>query len=223
MDQKVRAYADRQADNKRMMDNNSKDNNAQQPSYKKQNVARAYFAGPSENKEYAETLPSYNKSKFHHNGPCTVRAYADRQADNKRMMDNNSRDNNAQQPSYKKQNVARAYFPGPSENKEYAETLPSCNKSKFHHNGLCTVMCANCKRVGHFTRDCRSPTAANIRRTLTCFECGNQGHYHSKYLKLRNQNRRNQAGSGEARERVYALGGVKADQYPINVEDEADA
>ncbi|GKD02583.1 hypothetical protein Tco_1177557 [Tanacetum coccineum] len=51
----------------------------------------------------------------------------------------------------------------------------------------------------------------------------NQGHYRSEYLKLKNQNHRNQAGSGEARGRVYALGGGEADQSPINVEDEANA
>ncbi|GJW22786.1 retrovirus-related pol polyprotein from transposon 17.6 [Tanacetum coccineum] len=125
-----------------------------------------------------------------------VRVYVDRQADNKRRMDNNSRDNNVQQPSYKRQNVARAYSVRPSK-KEYAETLPLCNKCKFYHNGPCTVTCTNCKRVGHFTRDCRSPTAANNQRTLTCFECGNQGHYRTECPKLKNQNRGNQAGSGK--------------------------
>ncbi|GJR53933.1 hypothetical protein Tco_1404454 [Tanacetum coccineum] len=152
-----------------------------------------------------------------------VRAYADRQADNKRRMNNNSRDNNAQQLPYKRQNVARAYSVGPSEKKEYARTLPLCNKCKFHHNGPCTVTCANYKRVGHLTRDCRSPTAANNQRTLTYFECGNQGHYRSECLKLKNQNRGNQVGSSKARGRVYALGGGEADQSLINVEDEADA
>ncbi|GKC45159.1 reverse transcriptase domain-containing protein [Tanacetum coccineum] len=39
------------------MDNNPKDNHVQQPAYKRQNVARAYTAGPSEKKEYAGTLP----------------------------------------------------------------------------------------------------------------------------------------------------------------------
>ncbi|GKC35603.1 hypothetical protein Tco_1047987 [Tanacetum coccineum] len=62
-----------------------------------------------------------------------VRAYADRQADNKRRMNNNSRDNNAQQLPYKRQNVARAYSVGPSEKKEYARTLPLCNKPDDLH------------------------------------------------------------------------------------------
>ncbi|GKA87283.1 hypothetical protein Tco_0808994 [Tanacetum coccineum] len=88
-----------------------------------------------------------------------VRAYADRQADNKRRMDNSPGDNHDQQPPYKRQNMARAYTARPSENKEYARTLPLCNKCKLHHNGLCTVKYANCKKVGHMAQDYRSPTA----------------------------------------------------------------
>ncbi|GJY50255.1 hypothetical protein Tco_0441102 [Tanacetum coccineum] len=62
--------------------------------------------------------------------------------------DNN---NEAQQQPPKKQGVAIAYTAGPSERKEYAGTLPLCNKCKFHHNGQCTVKCANYKKVGHLT------------------------------------------------------------------------
>ncbi|GKF64731.1 putative reverse transcriptase domain-containing protein, partial [Tanacetum coccineum] len=71
MDQKVCAYAATQSDNKRRMDNNARDNHVQQPPYKRQNVAKAYTAGPIEKKEYVGTLPLYSKCKFHHNGPCT--------------------------------------------------------------------------------------------------------------------------------------------------------
>ncbi|GJZ65956.1 reverse transcriptase domain-containing protein [Tanacetum coccineum] len=37
------------------------------------NVARAYTAGNNERKQYNGVLPLYNKCKFHHEGPCTVR------------------------------------------------------------------------------------------------------------------------------------------------------
>nr|GEZ46581.1 hypothetical protein [Tanacetum cinerariifolium] len=83
-----------------------------------------------------------------------------------------------QQP-LKKQGVAIAYTAGPGERKEYAGTLPLCNKCKFHHNGQCIVKCVNCKRVGHLTQDCRSPPTTNNHRNPTCYECGNQGHYKS--------------------------------------------
>ncbi|GKB12900.1 putative reverse transcriptase domain-containing protein [Tanacetum coccineum] len=63
--------------------------------------------------------------------------------ENKRKLDNN---NQTQQQLSKRQNVAQAYAAGTGERKEYAGTLPLCNKCKFHHNGPCTVKCANCKR-----------------------------------------------------------------------------
>ncbi|GJR73203.1 putative reverse transcriptase domain-containing protein [Tanacetum coccineum] len=96
------------------------------------------------------------------------------QVENKRKLDYN---NQAQQQPPKKQGVAIAYTARPGERKEHAGTLPLCNKCNFHHNGQCTVKCANCKRVGHLARDCRSPAATNNQRNLTCYEYGNQGHY----------------------------------------------
>ncbi|GJR19834.1 putative reverse transcriptase domain-containing protein [Tanacetum coccineum] len=109
------------------------------------------------------------------------------------------------------------------ERKEYAGTLPLCNKCKFHHNGPCTVKCANCKRVGHLTRDCWSSAATNNQRTLTCYECGNQGHYKSDCPKLKNRNHGNQAEGTGTHGMVLALGGGETDQDPNNIEDEIEA
>nr|GEW31845.1 hypothetical protein [Tanacetum cinerariifolium] len=130
-------------------------------------------------------------------------------------------DNNTQQPPFKRQNVARAYSTSPSE-KEYAGTLPLCNKCNFHRNGLCTVKCANCNRVG-VTRDCRSSAATNNHRTLTCNECANQLHYRSDCPELKNQNHGNQTRGTEARRMVYALGGGETDQDPNNMENGINA
>ncbi|GJT25917.1 hypothetical protein Tco_0895854 [Tanacetum coccineum] len=68
MDQKIRTITERQTEYKRKLDDNSSDNNAQQPPFKRQNVARAYSARPSEKKEYVGTLPLCNKCKLYHNG-----------------------------------------------------------------------------------------------------------------------------------------------------------
>ncbi|GKA62874.1 reverse transcriptase domain-containing protein [Tanacetum coccineum] len=54
MDKKISTLAERQAENKRKLDNN---NQAQQQPPKKQGVAIAYTARSSERKEYAGTLP----------------------------------------------------------------------------------------------------------------------------------------------------------------------
>ncbi|GKE91080.1 hypothetical protein Tco_1572175, partial [Tanacetum coccineum] len=115
-----------------------------------------------------------------------IHTFAERQTENKRKQDDNN--NQAQQQPPKKQGVAIAYTVGPRKRKKYAGTLPLCNKCKFHHNGQCTVKCANCNKVSHLTQDCRSPAATSNQRNPTCYECGNQGHYRSDCPKLKNQN-----------------------------------
>nr|GEV66266.1 hypothetical protein [Tanacetum cinerariifolium] len=120
-----------------------------------------------------------------------IHTFAEHQTENKRKQGDNN--NQAQQQPLKKQGVDIAYTVGPGEKKEYAGTLPLCNKCKFHHNGQCTVKCINCKRVGHLTRDCRSPAATNNQRNLTCYQCRNQGHYRSDFPELKNQDHGNQA------------------------------
>ncbi|GKE07486.1 putative reverse transcriptase domain-containing protein, partial [Tanacetum coccineum] len=78
MDQKLKGYAVRNAENKRRLDNNYGNNRGQQPPHKRQNtrgqnVARAYVAGNNEERQYEGTLPPCNKCKLHHVGLCTTR------------------------------------------------------------------------------------------------------------------------------------------------------
>ncbi|GJU00567.1 putative reverse transcriptase domain-containing protein [Tanacetum coccineum] len=78
MDQKLKGYAMKNAENKRKFDNIQRDNRGQQPPNKRQNVggqnvARDYTAGNNERRVYNEPLPLCNKCKFHHEGPCTIR------------------------------------------------------------------------------------------------------------------------------------------------------
>ncbi|GKB14021.1 reverse transcriptase domain-containing protein [Tanacetum coccineum] len=115
-----------------------------------------------------------------------LKGYAVRNAENKRRLDNNQRDNHRQQPPVKRQNVrgqnARAYTAGNNEKKGYVGTLPFCNKCKLHHEGQCTVRCSSCKKVGHMASDCKAAVATTTRgapepnqKVVTCYECGRQG------------------------------------------------
>nr|GEV23843.1 hypothetical protein [Tanacetum cinerariifolium] len=71
MDQKLKGYATRNAENK------IRDNHMQQPIKRQngngQNVARAYTIRNSKKKGYAGPLPYYNKYKLHHEGQCIVK------------------------------------------------------------------------------------------------------------------------------------------------------
>ncbi|GJX91118.1 hypothetical protein Tco_0344444 [Tanacetum coccineum] len=122
------------------------------------------------------------------------------QADNKRRKDNSRRNNHAQQPPYKRQNMDRAYTAGPGEKREYAGTLPLCNKCNFYQNGPCAAKCTNYKRVGHLARYCRSPAATNIKRGPGV-----------------NQNRGNPTGNDETHGRAYVLGGGHVRCYSFDV------
>ncbi|GJX29639.1 reverse transcriptase domain-containing protein [Tanacetum coccineum] len=67
MDQKLKGYALKNAENKRKFDNSQKDNRGQQPPFKRQNVggqnvARAYMTDNNERRVYNGPLPLCNKS-----------------------------------------------------------------------------------------------------------------------------------------------------------------
>nr|GEV43791.1 hypothetical protein [Tanacetum cinerariifolium] len=126
-----------------------------------------------------------------------LRTYAERQAENKRKLDNNNQD---QQQLLKKQIVVQLYAVGSGNKKPYRGSKPLCRKCNYHHNGECVPKCTNCKKVSHLTKDCWHPINANNQKTITCCECGNQGHYRSDCPMLKNQ-------GIEAQGMVYALGG----------------
>ncbi|GKD57411.1 reverse transcriptase domain-containing protein [Tanacetum coccineum] len=76
MDQKLKGYAVKNAENKRRLEVSQRDNRGQQPPFKKpnvrgQNVVRAYTAGNNETRPYNGSLPLCNKCKLHHEGPYT--------------------------------------------------------------------------------------------------------------------------------------------------------
>nr|GEX95458.1 hypothetical protein [Tanacetum cinerariifolium] len=140
-----------------------------------------------------------------------LRNYAERQAENRRKLDNNNQD---QQQLLKKQNVVQAYAVRSGEKKPYIGSKPLCLKCNYHHNGECAPKCTNCKRVGHLTKDCWHN--ANNQRTITFYEYGNQGHYRSDCSVLKNQ-------GTETRGMVYALGEEETNQDLDNTKDDINA
>nr|GFA09326.1 reverse transcriptase domain-containing protein [Tanacetum cinerariifolium] len=76
MDQKLRTYAERQADNKKKADDSSRNNHGhQQHPFKRQHVTKDYNIWSGERKPYGGNLPKCTKCHFHHNGPCTQKCH----------------------------------------------------------------------------------------------------------------------------------------------------
>nr|GEV46288.1 hypothetical protein [Tanacetum cinerariifolium] len=146
-----------------------------------------------------------------------ILTFVKRQTENKTKQDDNQHQQN------KRRNSSIAYTAGPEEKKSYGGSKPLCSKCNYHHDGLCAPKCHKCNRVGHLARDYRSPAATNNQRNLTCYECGNQGHYSSDFLELKNQNYGNQVGGTIACEMVHTLGGGETNQDLNNMEDDIDA
>ncbi|GJX47195.1 hypothetical protein Tco_0272385, partial [Tanacetum coccineum] len=86
---------------------------------------------------------------------------AERQAENKRKLDNTSKNNQNQQQPNKRKNTGRAYTARHGEKKHYGGSKLLCSKCNYHHDGPCAPKCHKCNRVVHLARDCRSSINAN--------------------------------------------------------------
>ncbi|GJR98971.1 putative reverse transcriptase domain-containing protein [Tanacetum coccineum] len=156
-----------------------------------------------------------------------VSTIAERQAENKRKLENTSRNNqNQQQQQNKRQNTGRAYTAGSGDKKPYGGSRPLCPKCNYHHDGPCAPKCYKCNKYGHLARDCRGTGNVNNNNNQkgtgsgqkpTCFECGAQGHFRKECPRLKNNkgNRGNQAGNDRAPAKVYVVG--NAGTNPDNV------
>ncbi|GJU79334.1 putative reverse transcriptase domain-containing protein [Tanacetum coccineum] len=87
----------------------------------------------------------------------------------------------------KRPETARVFTAGQG---SYAGKLPYCGKCGRHHTDACPPTCHNCGRAGHKVKDCRAPPCPASQRgpesqggqgsDVTCFGCGEKGHYKNK-------------------------------------------
>nr|GFC08004.1 hypothetical protein [Tanacetum cinerariifolium] len=108
MEEKTRAYDERQADNKRKSEDIARNNQNQQP-YKRQNTGQAYTAGNGDKRLYAGSRPLCSKCNYNHEGPCPPKCNnckrvghitkdcRSRPANNNNNNNYNNRNNNNQQ------------------------------------------------------------------------------------------------------------------------------
>nr|GEU62374.1 hypothetical protein [Tanacetum cinerariifolium] len=127
MDQKLKGYAVRSAENKRRLESNQRDNREQQPSFKRknagsQNVARAYTAGNNETRGYTRPLPYCNKCRLCNVWPCTVK-YG---------------------KCHKVRHMAR----------DYKATVAATSTQRDQVGNQRAVTCFECGVQGHIKRDC---------------------------------------------------------------------
>ncbi|GJR43919.1 hypothetical protein Tco_1312022 [Tanacetum coccineum] len=128
-----------------------------------------------------------------------ISTLSERQAENKRKLNNTSKNNQDQQQPNKRQNTGKAYAAGHREKKYYDGSKPLCPKCNYHHDGPCPPKCNRCNIVGHMANNTRD-----------CPERKNQSH-------------KNQIGGTRAHGVVHTLRGGETDQNPNNVKDVIEA
>ncbi|GJZ71775.1 putative reverse transcriptase domain-containing protein [Tanacetum coccineum] len=99
-----------------------------------------------------------------------IRSLADHQDENKRKLDDTSRNNQNQQQPFERHNMERAYTVGPREKEVYGD----------------------CRSQLAAANNQRAPRAN--QRAVTCFEGGSQGHFKRDCPKLKNNNRETKLG-----------------------------
>ncbi|GKD50638.1 putative reverse transcriptase domain-containing protein, partial [Tanacetum coccineum] len=110
----------------------------------------------------------------------------ERQAEQKRKLDFNAGKMQGYQQQNKRQNTRRAYTAGPGEKREYTGSLPLSSGPNNNNNN-----CGNSEET---------------QNAVTCYECGVQGHYKKDCPQLKNGNRGNKRGNGNASAKVYVVG-----------------
>ncbi|GJV00051.1 reverse transcriptase domain-containing protein [Tanacetum coccineum] len=111
----------------------------------------------------------------------------------------NNTNNNSNANPNKRPETTRVFTAGQS---SYAGKLPHCRKCGRHHTDACPPACYNYGMAGHKAKDCRAPPRPANQKgpgsqrgqgsDVTCFGCGEKGHYKNKCPNNGNQGGGNQ-------------------------------
>ncbi|GJS01372.1 reverse transcriptase domain-containing protein [Tanacetum coccineum] len=123
----------------------------------------------------------------------------DKQKWNGNHYNNNNPNTTSNLNPNKRLETARVFTAGQG---SYAGKLPYCGKCGRHHTDACPPTCHNCGRAGHKVKDCRAPPRPASQKgpgsqggqgsDVTCFGCGEKGHYKNKCPNNGSQCRGNQ-------------------------------
>ncbi|GJY34543.1 putative reverse transcriptase domain-containing protein [Tanacetum coccineum] len=149
MEQKVKARAEREADNKKRKWEN--------------------FQGGS------SSGGGNNNGNRNNNNYSNNRNYNSNRNNNQNQNRNTNRNNQNNQ----RQGNVRAITNVGNQNTNEAGQNAKCNKCGMQHYGNCPIKCNKCGKIGHKARECWSKvvaTGANAQPIVTCYGCGEKGH-----------------------------------------------
>ncbi|GJY24722.1 putative reverse transcriptase domain-containing protein [Tanacetum coccineum] len=149
MEQKVKARAEREADNKKRKWEN--------------------FQGGS------SSGGGNNNSNRNNNNYSSNHNYNSNRNNNQNQYRNTNRNNQNNQ----RQGNVRAMTNVGNQNTNEAGQNVKCNKCGMQHYGNCPIKCNKCGKIGHKARECWSKvvaTGANAQPIVTCYGCGEKGH-----------------------------------------------
>ncbi|GKA43949.1 putative reverse transcriptase domain-containing protein [Tanacetum coccineum] len=103
---------------------------------------------------------------------------------------NRNRNNNYPQQQNRRQEPVRAYAAAPAGGKFKRNFTEAQSMQTYIIMDLCPQRCQKCQKMGHQEKDCRfgvQGAGNNFLQNMTCFGCGEKGHFKDKCPKARNQ------------------------------------